>query len=494
MRYRKRGDELPVQTRYNLPMEFLYTIAPILIVSVLFYYTAIVQTDVDKLSKNPDVTVEVVAFKWNWQFNYRDGQGPDANTVASTLGTSEVIPVLVLPTDRSIRFEETSRDVIHSFWVPELLFKRDVFPGKIRNVFEVSSWTRRARTSAAAPSCAARYHAFMNFELRVVSPEKYDQFLAAKQAGKSTQDALAAIGEDSRTRRPRSRSTPGGRRATSTRTARPPAREAEAAGMKTEWRIFADHRRRSSSARPSCTAPGRTATAGHVEWVGTVALLLSVLLCSMCGGFFWFVSRRIDLRPEDRPDGEIADGAGEVGFFSPGSYWPFGLALAAATAGLGLVFWQFWLIGARPGGGHLRRLRPALRVLHRHPAHRRALIHPVAAATDPYRHEGPSPMGAGLRSCPVRGGPGRAAPTFGPGHRPPARCPRPVSGFPRPRRVIDSTSAMCGCRHGTTPPPRDLEWIETLRGRGRPCRAAPGRGLRRRGGGWAGGAGGRPGG
>ncbi|MGC5018203.1 cytochrome c oxidase subunit 4 [Micromonospora sp. DT47] len=84
---------------------------------------------------------------------------------------------------------------------------------------------------------------------------------------------------------------------------------------------------------------------GQVEWVGTLALLLSFLLCSMCGGFFWFVSRRIDLRPEDRADGEIADGAGEIGFFSPGSYWPFGLALAAAVAGLGLVFWQFWLLG-----------------------------------------------------------------------------------------------------------------------------------------------------
>ena len=85
-------------------------------------------------------------------------------------------------------------------------------------------------------------------------------------------------------------------------------------------------------------------TGTHVEWVGTVALILSGLLCSMCGGFFWFVSRRIDLRPEDREDGEIAEGAGEIGFFSPGSYWPFGLALAAAIAGLGLVFWQWWLV------------------------------------------------------------------------------------------------------------------------------------------------------
>jgi hypothetical protein len=83
---------------------------------------------------------------------------------------------------------------------------------------------------------------------------------------------------------------------------------------------------------------------GGVEWVGTVALILSGLLCSMCGGFFWFVARRIDLRPEDREDAEIVEGAGEIGFFSPGSYWPFGLALAAAIAGLGLVFWMWWLI------------------------------------------------------------------------------------------------------------------------------------------------------
>ena len=83
---------------------------------------------------------------------------------------------------------------------------------------------------------------------------------------------------------------------------------------------------------------------GHLEWIGTVALILSGLLCSMCGGFFWFVARRIDLRPEDREDGEIAEGAGEIGFFSPGSYWPFGLALSATVAGLGLVFWMWWLI------------------------------------------------------------------------------------------------------------------------------------------------------
>ncbi|WFE47191.1 cytochrome c oxidase subunit 4 [Verrucosispora sp. WMMD1129] len=115
--------------------------------------------------------------------------------------------------------------------------------------------------------------------------------------------------------------------------------------MKTEWRIFLIIAGFLLFATVLYGGWTWAEADGRVEWIGTVALLLSFLLCAMCGGFFWFVSRRIDLRPEDRPDAEIADGAGEIGFFSPGSYWPFGLALAAAIAGLGLVFWQFWLLG-----------------------------------------------------------------------------------------------------------------------------------------------------
>jgi cytochrome c oxidase subunit 2 len=193
IRYRKRGDELPVQTRFNMPMEILYTVTPVLIVVVLFYYTAVVQTTVEKQSRNPDQVVEVVAFKWNWQFNYRDGVGEDAETVASNLGTDELIPLLVLPTGRTIRFEETSRDVIHSFWVPELLFKRDVFPGNVRNRFEVTL-DREGRYVGRCAELCGSYHAFMQFELVVVSPERFDQFLAAKEGGASTPDAMQAIG------------------------------------------------------------------------------------------------------------------------------------------------------------------------------------------------------------------------------------------------------------------------------------------------------------
>ena len=80
------------------------------------------------------------------------------------------------------------------------------------------------------------------------------------------------------------------------------------------------------------------------EPIGTTALVLSAALCFLVGGFFVFVSRRIDSRPEDRKDAEMADGAGELGFFSPHSYWPLAIALSAALMGLGLAFWYYWLI------------------------------------------------------------------------------------------------------------------------------------------------------
>jgi hypothetical protein len=80
------------------------------------------------------------------------------------------------------------------------------------------------------------------------------------------------------------------------------------------------------------------------EPIGTTALVLSAGLTFLIGGFFWFVSRRIDARPEDRKDADIADGAGELGFFPPASYWPFALALSAGLMGIALAFFYSWLI------------------------------------------------------------------------------------------------------------------------------------------------------
>ncbi|MBJ7452357.1 MAG: cytochrome c oxidase subunit II, partial [Blastococcus sp.] len=138
--HRKRSDELPRQTAYNLPLEIAYTIAPFLIIAALFFFTVVVQNEVKERSPNPDETIAVNAFKWNWQFVYPETTGTDGEPV-NTIGTSTEIPILVLPTDRTIRFEVASADVIHSFWVPEFLFKLDVIPGNENgrnNVFEVT--------------------------------------------------------------------------------------------------------------------------------------------------------------------------------------------------------------------------------------------------------------------------------------------------------------------------------------------------------------------
>jgi hypothetical protein len=82
----------------------------------------------------------------------------------------------------------------------------------------------------------------------------------------------------------------------------------------------------------------------HSDWIGTTALVLSGVLCGMCGQYFGLIARRIDARPEDRSDAEISDGAGDLGFFSPGSYWPFGIACSATVLGLGLAYYFPWLI------------------------------------------------------------------------------------------------------------------------------------------------------
>jgi len=90
------------------------------------------------------------------------------------------------------------------------------------------------------------------------------------------------------------------------------------------------------------------ASAVYLTWsrdvIGGTALILSAGLTGLCGTYFSFIARRINPRPEDRPEAEIAEGAGELGFFSPGSYWPVGIAGAAVITGLGVAYWAYWLL------------------------------------------------------------------------------------------------------------------------------------------------------
>jgi cytochrome c oxidase subunit II len=208
--HRKRGDALPRQTALNLPLEIAYTIAPFLIIAVLFSYTAVIENEVVKVSAKPDTTVRVIGFKWNWEFDYLDqrdhsvtpemeakGVPPFVNTV----GTVDQIPVLVLPVGKTVRIEEESDDVIHSFWVIDFLFKRDVIPG-LANKFEVTIERPGAYVGRCAELCGT-YHSEMNFEVRAVSWEKYQAYLTAlDQIGGTDPDrqrkALTVIGEPNR--------------------------------------------------------------------------------------------------------------------------------------------------------------------------------------------------------------------------------------------------------------------------------------------------------
>jgi cytochrome c oxidase subunit 2 len=211
-RYRKTDDLLPTQTKYHLPIEIAYSIAPFVIIAGLFYFTAVTEDYVDKLSPNPDTVVQVTAFKWNWEFDYKSNmvngaaqatnyQAPDpaAGTSLSTVGTSDEIPVLVVPVDKKVRVIEVSKDVIHSFWVPEFLFKRDVIPMPKPNEFEFTATHTGHYVGRCAELCGT-YHSQMNFEVRVVTADNYAKYLATLASLKSgdpakQRKALQAIGE-----------------------------------------------------------------------------------------------------------------------------------------------------------------------------------------------------------------------------------------------------------------------------------------------------------
>jgi cytochrome c oxidase subunit 2 len=176
--HRKRGDELPKQFQYSLPVEIISVVVPTTLVAMIFAYTVVVQNDVDKAVANPDVKVDVTAFQWNWEFGYPDN--PTGKPI-NTLGTSNVIPILVLPTDRSIQFTLTSTDVIHSFFVPDFLFKRDVFPDPAENdtdnTFVVDKIDRPGAFVGRCAELCGSYHAFMNFEVRALPPDLYTRYL-----------------------------------------------------------------------------------------------------------------------------------------------------------------------------------------------------------------------------------------------------------------------------------------------------------------------------
>ena len=180
--FRRRSDELPRQVRYNLPIEILYTVVPVVIVAGLFYYTARDEINVNKLSAHPQTTIGVIGFRWNWTFNYLNVSGKPTNL--SITGRPGQPAQLILPVHRSIRFVETSPDVIHSFWVPEFLFKRDVIPGRV-NQFELTIDKTGTFVGRCAELCGVD-HDRMNFSIKVVPQADFDRYIAQRESQAAT--------------------------------------------------------------------------------------------------------------------------------------------------------------------------------------------------------------------------------------------------------------------------------------------------------------------
>jgi len=200
--HRKSESEIPVQTRYNLPIEIFYTIAPIMMVVVFFYFTLDTQNKVIHDDYNPDETVTVVGQQWSWTFNYNLGYDEESDSYEQA-GSGETVheggttadrPTLWLVKDKSVKIFLTSPDVVHSFWVPGFLFKMDVVPGK-DNHFVVTP-TREGTFDGRCAELCGVYHSRMLFNVKVVDQAEYDDHLEALAERGNTGPAIGGADAD----------------------------------------------------------------------------------------------------------------------------------------------------------------------------------------------------------------------------------------------------------------------------------------------------------
>jgi cytochrome c oxidase subunit 2 len=170
VRYRRRGDELPKQTHGNNKLELAWTLIPTVIVLVLFVFTLQAQNKILDNSGQADVNITVTAFQWSWRFTY-EGTG------AVVLGTPEQIPEMVVPVGQRVRVKLVSADVVHSFYVPQTLFKRQAIPG-VTNEFDLTFEKTGLFHGQCTQFCGLQ-HTDMVLRVRVVSPSEYQSWLAA---------------------------------------------------------------------------------------------------------------------------------------------------------------------------------------------------------------------------------------------------------------------------------------------------------------------------
>ncbi len=184
--YRRRKGQtgLPVQLRYNMPIEIFYTIVPLILVLGFFAFTARDQAIIEEPTADPDVTISVFGKRWAWDFNYVNenvysaGVQADFNPNGSI--NTDTLPVLYLPVDKTVAMQIDSRDVIHSFWVVDFLYKKDMIPGKTNYLYFTP--TKIGTYQGKCAELCGEYHSLMLFEVKVVSQDDYDAYIEGQRA------------------------------------------------------------------------------------------------------------------------------------------------------------------------------------------------------------------------------------------------------------------------------------------------------------------------
>lgn len=182
---RRRGQTgMPAQLRYNMPIEVFFTIVPLLMIVGFYFFTARDETAIEKKFDNPDEVIQVYGKQWAWDFNYvkenvytagiqvQPDTSPGAEQGAVDLST---VPTLVLPVGKKVEIQLNSRDVVHSFWVVDFLYKKDVIPGRT-NFMSIIPEREGTYMGKCAELCG-EYHSMMLFNVQVVSQAKYDDYI-----------------------------------------------------------------------------------------------------------------------------------------------------------------------------------------------------------------------------------------------------------------------------------------------------------------------------
>jgi cytochrome c oxidase subunit 2 len=208
--HRKSKNHEPAQFSHSTAAEIAWTAIPVLILVVMAIPATSVLIDMEDTG-GADINIKVTGYQWLWQYEYLEdevniystldresnrarqiGSGVDVRTVDNYL--LEVDNRLVVPTDTKIRFLLTSGDVIHSWWVPDLGWKRDAVPGMVNE-----AWTLIEEEGVYRGQCAelcGKDHGFMPIVVEAVSPAEYQEWIANRKAEQAAEaDGTSADGE-----------------------------------------------------------------------------------------------------------------------------------------------------------------------------------------------------------------------------------------------------------------------------------------------------------